>query len=146
MDIWQRANGQPSPLLMALRSLNRQPVAPALGMRLRRISLAIEEHLKLVVEEHDKIIDLYAQKDEEGNPAVTKLGEYIFGDNEEAANAAFDELMGLTLEVKTIKATELIGLDSLPAEVLIGLGNMLVDDLEEGTQPPKAKRPPKRRK
>lgn len=103
------------------------------GLKIRAMTRSINHLVEDVREEHTKLIDQYAVKDESGKPVFTNLGNgmvrYDFNGTEPEFNRHYTELMlceaaGMPAP---LKAHELGDINILPV-ILENLGDLLVDE------------------
>lgn len=96
------------------------------AMPLRKILRELTNANNDIAAEHQKLIDEYTEKDDDGNPVVED-NRYIFGDNQDAFSDAYAELMAVEVDVQaTIKASDMEDMEVEPY-LLFGLGPLLIE-------------------
>ena len=117
-----------TPLVSVLTRLSAKPVAVTLALRIGSLRKLIFEKQKEIIEQRARLVELYAQKDEDGKPVMV-------GDDQIKVTADFfeheRELMRQTFDAKPIRASELVNLTDLCGNDLLALGDLLIDDLTE---------------
>lgn len=134
-------NGEPmqTPLVAVLSRLSAAPVGIKLSLRLNSIRRRVLEHQKEIVEQRERLANLYGEKDEAGavkegeQPGTIRVTKEYFEQNM--------ELMQTTFEAPAIYASELANLPDLSANDLLALGDILVDDVTESAESAKPNAP-----
>lgn len=124
-SIWPTP-GAPARTVAALQQLLTKPVAVGLGLKLRRITRAIDQQITDLDAERVRIIELHVQRNGTG-----PVGEDKDPAGWAKASEEFGSLMALDFEVDAIHASELQNLMDLPGQTFVDLGDLLVDDLED---------------
>lgn len=125
LSIWPTPQA-PARMVAALQELLTKPVAVGLGLKLRRITRAIDQQITDLDAERQRIIELHVQSNGAGP---------VDYDKDPAgwtkANGDFNDLMALDFELDAIHASELQNLMDLKGQIYVDLGDLLVDDLED---------------
>ncbi|RIK35278.1 MAG: hypothetical protein DCC55_30815 [Chloroflexi bacterium] len=147
MDVYP-VGGRPGRLMTTLEELTRLPENPVggrAGLTIGRIVRAINAQVEAVEEERQRLVDVYGVRDEDGN--LLRDGEGVTQVKPQA-DADFLDLLRQTFEVETLPVSQIRRLDDIPTYIIVGLGDLLYDDVSENgntekmpvAQPPRRKR------
>lgn len=126
-------NREMSDALLAMKIMAREKMPLKTGLKVRSAIRSLEHLAGDVEAERQKLVEQYAERNEDGSPKVTDLGngkgKYEFGENLRKFDADFNELMSLEVAgmPAPIKASELGDLEIQP-ELLVMLGELLADE------------------
>lgn len=125
-DIWRIGNRR---VLDQLLSQSISVIGIQTSMKLRRIVRTIQPQLEDLNAISARLVEQYIQTDEDGNP----VPERVDPAGHAAANEEWKPLMAevFDTEVDAIRASELQNLKDVPGQILVDLGDLLVDDLED---------------
>lgn len=119
--------------LVALTQL-RTPLPVPFGMKVRRILRVVKPLSEDIQEERKRLVETYAELDENGEIQEDEKGEIIFQSPEKRKEyiKAHRELMELEIEVTTptLNASDIAD-KNLQTSVLVALDDLLVDDLDD---------------
>lgn len=144
-DIWRLGNRR---VLDQLLSQSISVIGIQTSMKLRRIVRTIQPQLEDLNAISARLVEQHIATDEDGNP----VPERVDPKGHAAANEEWKPLMAevFDVEVETIRASELQNLKDVPGQILVDLGDLLVDDMadEDGntTKPAAAAKRQSRRK
>ena len=116
----------------ALEVLAQQRIPFRSAMAIRRALRAVGGAAADVQAEREKIINEYALRNDDGEIVFDpKNGRIEFGENRQAYAAAHTELMDTVVTVATapVPASLLEEIDEIEPAILLGLGDLLMDDL-----------------
>lgn len=108
-DVYAGNPAVTAPAVAALNDILRQRMGRELGKLLRRVERAIGQQVEEATKEHQRIIDLYSPKGDDGKP-LPLTGEADLTDKV-AFRADYDALMTDTFEVEGIPEQMIDGMN-----------------------------------
>ena len=109
-------------ILNALRELARLPVPVRTGLKIRRLVRLIEQQAADIEAERQRLLDLYAQRDEAGQRVIREDGNVVVDDR---FYVTFGELVEVEFEAEPLTAEEIEAAGNVAPAMLIGLGGLL---------------------
>lgn len=116
--------GQALAALQAVQPMLQRPLAFSLALKMRKLVRELSSIAEDVEEERKKLLEQYADKDEDGQPIIEE-GRYSLNGNGAAYSGDYLSLMQEEVDVQTILQASAFGDMEVEPAALIALGDLL---------------------